>query len=345
MGKKQKNHIVQIWIVVILVVAIIAGVICLKNSIFKPFKPGKTVYVYVDEKRNFDDLVLQLKQKANLPSEKTFRLLAKWMNYTDKMKTGRYAVKDGMIMPELIYALRSGHQAPVNLTFNNIRTKENLASRISQQLMMDSVSFLNALNDSATVANFGFDIYTIPAMFIPNTYQVYWDTDIPDFLSRMKREYRVFWNNDRLAKAQKIGLSPIQVSILASIVEEEATYSDEYSTVAGLYLNRMRKGMKLEADPTVKFAVGDFSLKRIRHEHLIVDSPYNTYKYEGLPPGPIRIPSIKAIDSTLSATPHKYLYMCAKEDLSGRHNFATTFAQHKINAMRYRMALNRKGIF
>jgi UPF0755 protein len=161
----------------------------------------------------------------------------------------------------------------------------------------------------------------------------------------MKREYDIFWNDNRKAMAEKTGLSPIQISILASIVEEEATYAEEYSTIAGLYLNRLRKGMKLEADPTIKFAIGDFSLRRILFEHLTVDSPYNTYRYTGLPPGPIRIPSIKAIDATLSPEKHNYLYMCAKEDLSGRHNFAESFAQHSINAARYRNALNKMGIY
>ena len=161
----------------------------------------------------------------------------------------------------------------------------------------------------------------------------------------MKKEYDRFWNDNRKSKAENIGLSPVQVSTLASIVEEEATYPDEYPVIAGLYLNRLKKGMRLEADPTVKFAVGDFSLRRILFRHLEVESPYNTYKNTGLPPGPIRIPSIKAIDGTLSPQQHNYLFMCAKEDLSGRHNFAATHAEHARNAARYQRALNQKGIY
>lgn len=347
MSKRQngKNHTIAIWIVSILVMVGIAGIIYLKNGIFKPFQLKEPAYIYIDEEKNFEDVINQLQEKANLPSEKFFRFIAERMNYIDNIKTGRYVVKDGMTMPELIRTLRSGNQAPVNLTFNNIRTKQALAGRISQQLMMDSITLIDALNDSAMVSALGFDTNTIPVMFIPNTYQVYWDTGVSNFLSRMKREYDIFWNENRKAMAEKTGLSPIQISILASIVEEEATYAEEYSTIAGLYLNRLQKRMKLEADPTIKFAIGDFSLRRILFEHLTVDSPYNTYKHTGLPPGPIRIPSIKAIDATLKPEKHNYLYMCAKEDLSGKHNFAESFAQHSINAARYRNALNKKGIY
>lgn len=182
-------------------------------------------------------------------------------------------------------------------------------------------------------------------MFIPNTYEVYWDISIDGLLKRMKKEYDKFWNDSRKDKAAVIGLTPVEVSILASIVEEECTYTDEYPTVAGLYLNRIKRKQLLQADPTVKFAVGDFGLRRILNVHLETDSPYNTYKYEGLPPGPIRIPSIKGIDSVLNYAKHDYLYMCAKEDFSGRHNFAKTLAEHNKNAANYRNALNHSGIY
>lgn len=248
-------------------------------------------------------------------------------------------------MPDVIRMLRAGNQTPVKLTFNNVRTKEDLAGRISQQLMMDSTLLVNALNDPEKIKELGFDTYTLSALFIPNTYEIYWDTSIDNFLKRMRKEYDRFWNDERRSKAEKIGLSPIQVATLASIVEEEATYIDEYPIVAGLYLNRLKRGMRLEADPTVKFAVGDFTLRRILFRHLEVESPYNTYKNGGLPPGPIRIPSIQAIEGTLSPQQHNYLFMCAKDDLSGRHNFATTHAEHARNAARYQRALNERGIF
>ena len=195
-------------------------------------------------------------------------MLAKRMNYLSNIKTGCYAVKNGMTMIELIRILRAGMQTPVNLTFNNIRTKTDLVSRLSQQLMLDSVSLMNALNDLKKVEKFGFDTCTVVCMFIPNTYEVYWDIGVDKLLSRMKREYDIFWNAERKAKAQKIGLTPVEVSILASIVEEEATYPDEYPVIAGLYLNRLHKGMKLEADPTVKFCRWRLSLQRILFKHL-----------------------------------------------------------------------------
>ncbi len=341
---KEKSRKIFLWIVITLLLIAIVGIITVRQTILKPFNLKETAYIYIDKEKNYEDVISQLK-KANLPSEQMFRLLSERMNYYNNVKTGRYAIKDGMTMPDVIRMLRSGNQTPVSITFNNMRTKENLAGRISQQLMMDSIELLNTLNDAEKVKELGFNENTLVAMFVPNTYEVYWDTSVDNLLSRMKKEFDRFWNNDRKANAEKLGLSPIQISTLASIVEEEATYSDEYPIVAGLYLNRLKKGMRLEADPTVKFAVGDFSLRRILFRHLEVESPYNTYKNTGLPPGPIRIPSIKAIDGTLSPQSHNYLFMCAKDDLSGRHNFAITHAEHSRNATRYQQALNQKGIY
>ncbi len=329
---------------ILLLLSIGAG-IYLYRLIFQPFILSETVYINIDRKRNYEKVVAQLKEEANLPSEQLFRMLAERMNYPNKVKSGRYAIESGMTMPDVIRRLRSGTQSPVNLTFNNIRIAENLAGRLSQQLMMDSLSLLSALNDPANAEKYGFDAYTFIAMFIPNTYQVYWDTSIDNLLSRMKREFDLFWDEERKGKAEKIGLTPLQVSTLASIVEEEATYADEYPVVAGLYLNRLYRGMRLEADPTVKFAMGNFGLRRILFSHLEIESPYNTYKISGLPPGPIRIPSIQAIEATLSPQQHRYLFMCAKEDLSGRHNFATTHAEHARNAAAYQRALNTRGIY
>jgi UPF0755 protein len=236
-------------------------------------------------------------------------------------------------------------QEPVNLTFNNIRNMESLAGRLSSQLMTDSLSLLEALTNPDIVAGYGFNSQTFGAMFIPNTYQVYWDTSVKGLTDRMKKEYDAFWNSNRKKRAEEIGLTPLEVSTLASIVEEEATYADEYPIVAGLYLNRIKRGMRLEADPTVKFAVGDPTLRRILFKHLEVESPYNTYKNDGLPPGPIRIPSIQGIDAVLNPVSHNYLFMCAKDDLSGRHNFAVTHAEHARNARAYQRALNERRIY
>jgi UPF0755 protein len=343
-SKKKRLKIFTFIFGLLILIAVIIGYY-IRNTAFKPIELEETVYIYIEPSTKYDEVVDQIKKQVNLPSEKFFKIISEKMKYPETIKTGRYAIRDGMTIPEIIRMLRSGNQSAVKLTFNNMRTNENLAGRISNQLMLDSVELLNVLKDETKLEVLGFDTNTIAAMFIPNTYEVYWDTSIDNLMNRMKKEYTSFWNESRKDKAKEIGLSPIEVSILASIVEEEATYSDEYSIVAGLYLNRLKRGQRLEADPTIKFALNDFSLRRILYKHLEVESPYNTYRNEGLPPGPIRIPSIKGIDATLSPQDHKYLFMCAKEDLSGRHNFATTHAEHLRNAARYQRALNERKIY
>ena len=308
------------------------------------FAVDKTVYVYIDENKSFGDLQIQLQKTAQIESISNFRKVASWLGYKEKMRTGRYAITPNMTVLDLVRMLRNGNQTPTTITFNNIRTKEDLAKRISEQLMFGEDELLKKLDDERICENFGLNKQTIVAMFIPNTYEFYWNIPCDDFLERMNKEYKRFWNDDRLAKVKAINLSPAEVSTLASIVEEECTYSDEYATVAGLYLNRLRKGQQLQADPTVKFAVGDFGIRRVLNIHLAVDSPYNTYRYAGLPPGPIRVPSIKGIDSVLNYQKNDYYYMCAKDDFSGRHNFAKTLAEHNRNADLYRRALDARGI-
>jgi UPF0755 protein len=273
-----------------------------------------------------------------------FKQLASLLRYPENVKTGRYMVRPQTTYLEIVRMLRNGQQTPVKLTFNTIRLKKDFAERVASQLMFDSDTLLNRLNNSVLTASFGFDTITIMTMFIPNTYQIYWNTSVDKFMERMKNEYDRFWSDERLAKAENVSLSPIEVSILASIVEEETTSKQEYPVVAGLYLNRLKKRMLLQADPTVKFAVGDFTLKRILNQHLQVESPYNTYKNQGLPPGPIRLPSIIGIDGVLNYKEPPYLYMCAKEDFSGAHNFAVTLNEHNRNAQKYRAALNRNHI-
>lgn len=343
--KKRNRKRIFIWIASITLLLMVAIAAFLYSLVFKPIELTEEVYIYIDEERDYETVVDQLKEKVELPNEDVFRLLADRMNYPNMVKTGRYAIEDGMTMPDLIRALRSGSQVPINLTFNNIRTMENLAGRLSSQLMADSISILDVLNDTSVAAKYGFNEQTFGSMFIPNTYEVYWDTNVESLIERMKREYDSFWNTERRAKAEKLGLTPLEVTTLASIVEEEATYADEYPIVAGLYINRLNRGMRLEADPTVKFAVGDATLRRILFKHLEVESPYNTYKIDGLPPGPIRIPSTSAINATLSPAQHNYIFMCAKDDLSGRHNFAVTHAEHARNARAYQKALNERGIY
>lgn len=311
----------------------------------KNFLPEKTVYIYIHPDTSFDDLLVMLKSDANMRRETSFVQLARFRNYDKNMQVGRYAVTPGMSNTELLNILLSGRQTPVQLKFNNIRTIPQFAGRISKQLMADSISFLKTFKNEEFIHSLGFDEKALPAMFIPNTYEVYWTTTPKAFCERMEKEFNRFWNDERKEKAENIGLSPIEVSTLASIVEEETNKADEFPIVAGLYINRLKIGMKLQADPTVKYAVGDFSLRRVLNIHLETDSPYNTYQNEGLPPGPIRFPSIQVIDAVLNYAEHNYIYMCAKEDLSGRHNFAVSGAQHAVNRAKYISALNQRGIF
>ncbi|MDR1090350.1 MAG: endolytic transglycosylase MltG [Prevotella sp.] len=333
-----------LYISLIAVIAIIAVVAYGYSVLATGFDIGKTVYVYVNEDKNYKALLDELRDSAKVESISNFEMLSAALGYKDNMRTGRYAVTPDMTIYDLIRDLRSGNQIPVKLKFNNIRTKDDLSKRISGQLMLSEKSLYNKLDDINTCGSLGFTPENVVAIFIPNTYEIYWDIDTDDFLQRMKKEYSRFWDEKRTAKALEAGLSPMEVSTLASIVEEECTFSDEYPVVAGLYLNRLRTGQPLQADPTVKFAVGDFSLRRILNKHLEINSPYNTYRHTGLPPGPIRIPSIKAIDAVLNHDKNDYLYMCAKEDFSGKHNFANTYDKHQVYAAKYRNALNLRGI-
>lgn len=334
------------WLIAIVSVILLTSVGCWSYRLVWSvnFRPEKTVYIYIDDRKDFDTLCRHLADSAGCKRIGGFKRLAALMKYPAYMKTGRYAVKKGMSNLALLNDLRRGHQAAMRVTFNNIRLKEDLAERLSEQLMLSRDDLLRLWNDSAYCDSLGFTPLTIPTLFIPNTYELYWNIPAEKFMKRMLREYKAFWTDERKKKAAAVGLTPVEVSILASIVEEETAATDEYPIVAGLYLNRLRAGIPLQADPTVKFAVGDFTLQRILFEHLEVDSPYNTYKHAGLPPGPLRIPTIKGLDAVLNHTKHTYLYMCAKEDLSGRHNFARTLAEHNRNANRYRAELNRRKI-
>lgn len=339
----KRTILISIGIFFILVVG--GGALFVYRTLLAPnFSGNNTVYIYIDESKNFADLTRQLQDSAHCDNLNSFIRLANWMRYPDQMRTGRYAVKPGTTNLDLWKDLSRAHQVATKLTFNNVRFTEDLAERLDTQLMMSKNDVLRLLNDSARCAALGFTRETVKSMFIPNTYEVYWNITPENLLKRMKKEYDSFWTDTRKEKARAINLTPQEVATLASIVEEETAASDEFPIVAGLYINRLHRNIPLQADPTVKFAVGDFGLRRILFEHLEVDSPYNTYKYTGLPPGPLRIPTIKGMDAVLNYMKHNYLYMCAKEDFSGRHNFAVTLAEHGRNAARYRAELNRRNI-
>ena len=340
----MKKKIVWISLAIFFLVILIIGGITYHKFYSPFFNIKETVYVYIDDRKDYQDLLMQLETVAKAKNIALFEQFSKAAKYPGNMKTGRYAVKPDMSCKIFLQQLRNGNQTPSNITFNNIRLKKEFADRLGEQMMFSAEELLSQLNDSAVCASCGFTPETILCMFIPNTYQFYWNMPVDGFLKRMKKEYDRFWTPERMAKAQQIPLTPVQVSILASIVEEETAVRSEYSIVSGLYINRLKRGMLLQADPTVKFAVGDFSLQRILNVHLATDSPYNTYQHGGLPPGPIRMPSIAGLDAVLNYQEHNYIFMCAKEDFSGTHNFATTSAEHGRNATKWRAALNQRGI-
>lgn len=342
---KKKHKIFRNTFFILLFTGILLFIaLTIKNIAFTPLNPQNETWLYITPEDDFSSVVSKVDSLAHPPAMFLFRRIALREEYQENIKTGRYRIHDISLI-QLLKNLISGNQTPVRIKFNNIRTKEELAGKLSSQLMADSVSFLNALNDPEFCRDYGFSPETILSVFIPNTYEVYWNTSVERFVQKMYHEYNLFWTNRRQELAVAAGLSMSEVSILASIVEEESKDKEEQPIIAGLYLNRLKKDIPLQADPTVKFATGDFTLTRILKTHLDTDSPYNTYIYAGLPPGPIRMPSIQAIDAVLNYKDHNYLYMCAKEDFSGKHNFAETFEEHSRNAARYQRELNKRKIF
>lgn len=261
------------------------------------------------------------------------------------LKAGKYHLKDGMSNNALVNLLRSGRQETVRLTFNNVRTIEDLASKVSKQIESDSVSIVKALRSNKLAKKYGFSTATFLTLFLPNTYDFYWNTSAEEFIKRMAKEYKKFWNKERKAKARKLNLSQSEVAILASIVQaEQMQHREERATVAGLYINRLRKKMKLQSDPTLIYAIGDFSIKRVLNKHKELKSRFNTYLYKGLPPGPINLPEASSLDAVLNYKKHNYIYMCAKADFSGYHNFSQSYTQHERFARAYQRELNKRKI-
>ena len=341
MNKKNKKILVGCLLAAILLG--IAGIAHIYYYFFaQPFQITDTTYIYIDRDDDVDSVYHKIIEVGNPKQMHGFESLVRYQGYN--VKTGRYAIKPTDNMRYLHRRLSMGYQTPIKLTVGSVRTLDRISRNTARQLMVDSCEIANILNDTAYISKLGYTKETLPALFIPNTYEVYWNISAEDFIQRMVKEHKAFWNEKRLKQAEAIGLTPIEVATLASIVEEETANNSEKPMVAGLYINRLKKGMLLQADPTVKFSLQEFGLKRILFKHLEVDSPYNTYKYAGLPPGPIRIPSYQGLESVLNYTKHNYIYMCAKEDFSGTHNFAVTSAQHAANARKYQQALNRRGI-
>lgn len=335
------------WILFFFVIALaIAGFrgYQIYHYIFDPNirKPGS---IKIPPNATYQQVIDSLKKHDLIIDYEAFNWVAKRKKYDQLVKPGKYLLDMGLNTNQIVNMLRSGNQEPVKLTFNNLRFFSELAADISKYIQPDSLQLIKLFNDSTTYEKFGFNRYTFHCMFIPNTYEFYWTTTADQFLERMWMEYKRFWNSERREKAATLGLTPEEVMTVASIVQEETNKSDEKPIIAGLYLNRIKRGMLLQADPTVKYALHNFNIKRVLNSHLAVDSPYNTYKYPGLPPGPINFPEISSIDAVLNAAKTPYLYMCARQDFSGYHNFAKTLAAHLINAKKYKEALDSLKIF
>ena len=305
---------------------------------------NEPVLIYLDQDDNFDSLTVKIKATGKVEMNRGMRLAVQLLQYEDRVRPGCYDVGSGQCALNVIRRLRAGDQFPIRLTIPQTWTKEQLAARLSRQLMADSASLASLFNDPEALKAYETRPEMLVSLFVPDTYEVYWTITPEALLKRMAKEYKAYWTAERKALAEQQGLTPDEVAVLASIVDKETTNVDEMPMVAGMYLNRLRTNMPLQADPTVKFALGNFALRRLYNSHLACDNPYNTYKYAGLPPGPICVPSPQAINAVLHPAQHNYLYMCAKEDFSSAHNFAATYAEHLANARRYQQALNQRNI-
>ncbi|HYF70316.1 MAG TPA: endolytic transglycosylase MltG [Ohtaekwangia sp.] len=293
----------------------------------------------IEEGATFKDVQKQLHEGRYVNDLISFSFLARLMGYDKSVKPGRFLLRQDMSNLEAIRFLRSGKQEPVRITFNNVRLLPELAEKITRNLDMKPEQFEAAVLQFTMNNPHGFNKNNIISMFIPNTYEVYFNITPQALVERMHMEYEKFWTDERKQKAAAVGLTPLEVSALASIVQAESVRADEAPIIASLYLNRLKTGMPLQADPTLVFAVGDFTLKRVLNEHKEIDSPYNSYKYAGLPPGPINMPEIRSLDAVLNHADTNYIYMCAKEDFSGRHNFTSNYNEHMRNAAKYQRAL------
>lgn len=306
---------------------------------------GKPVYIFIRTGKSFDFLLNDLDKNKLIFNVDGFRRLAKLMKLDLNLKPGKYKLDAGMNNQQIIRKLKSGTQETINLIFNHAERKSELPSIFSKHLELDTNYFSILINDTAIFNEYGFDSSNIISLFLPNTYNMYWNTSSSQLFHRMKKEYDKFWNKERLTKAYLIHLSPQQVSTLASIVEKETNKLSEMPLIARVYLNRIDRNMPLQADPTLIFALNDNSIHRVLLAHTEILSPYNTYLNLGLPPGPICSASIQAIDAVLNAAKHNYIYFCAKEDFSGYHVFAETLKLHNQNAKRYQKELNKRKIY
>ena len=304
----------------------------------------KDKFLIIEDNMNFNDVRNKLIQDTILNDVLSFSVLSKAMKYNQNIKSGAYKIKSNMSNYSLIKMLRSGNQTPINISFNYARKIEDLAKIISKDLKITSDEFMEFINNKKNDL-YGFNKMNIMAMFLSDTYEVYWNISIESLFNKMHSEYTKFWNEERINKSNELKMSKIDISILASIVASETIKIDEANIIAGVYINRLKKNMYLQADPTLVYAANDFSIKRVLNKHKKIASPYNTYINKGLPPGPIKLTTKEYIDAVLNYEKHKYIYFCAKDDFSGYHVFAIKLSQHNRNAKKFQKALNKRKIY
>ena len=341
----KKRYILRAILILICITMIAVGVIAAKHyyhlkinnfSSYDGLEHSYNIYPGT----TIDEVLTMMEADYDIGSRQDFMLHSRLMRF-NYPETGHYTFEPTLGNREVINRLRLGHQTPVKITWNNsVFTREQLAGKVTTNLMMDSTTLLSYLENEEFLARYGLNKETSRCLFIPNTYEVYWTITPEQLFERMGTEYEAFWNDERKAKAERLGLTPIEVDIIASIIEGESRNKKELPIIASLYLNRVKKGMPLQACPTIKYALGDFKLKRILYRHLQVDSPYNTYKNPGLPPGPIRCAAPQSIDFVLNAPQTDYLFMCANPALDGTHIFSSSYSSHAAAAMQYRHTMD-----
>ena len=330
----------------LLLLVIICAALFFKTIYGPNIKSGSSsLSLYIPTGSTYAQVLDSINSKVVIKNPGVFKWIAKRKNYPSDIKPGRYVLNWNMSYMKLINMLRSGNQTPVKVTFNNVRTLYDLAGKIGKQIEADSLQIISFLYDNANYQKDGFTRENVISVFIPNTYELYWNTTASGLFSRMLKEYHNFWNEEKVAKAKAKNLVPIEVSILASIIDDEVTKADEKPRIAGVYLNRLKRGVPLQACPTIKFALNDFTITRILDKQLQVNSPYNTYIHNGFPPGPIACPTIEGLDAVLNAEKHEFLFFVAKADFSGSHNFSKTLAEHNKFAALYQQELDKRKIF
>jgi UPF0755 protein len=350
MAKQKKSFLKKLIIATLLIVLIVGGVggYYAYKTIYQAnvnLGEKKSEIIYIPTGSTFDDVIRILGENNILKNRATFELLAEKKKYKNNIKPGKYRILANMSNNALVNLLRAGIQEPIKINFNGLHTVEELIGRVGRRIEADSFALQQAIRDNRYLSNYGFNTDNVQALFIPNTYEFYWNTSVDQFFDRMAKEYKAFWNDERKMKAKAMGYSQTDVTTLASIVQaEQCCDNEEKKVIAGLYLNRLKDGMALQSDPTVIYALGDFSIQRVSYEQTRVDSPYNTYMNKGLPPGPIGFAQQSSIDAVLNHVSNEYIYMCAKEDLSGKHYFAKNYEQHCVYAKKYRDALNSRNI-